>query len=266
MQRKVFFIVAVLVAFTVLGFVHTVYADSPTPAAAQNQVVVDITVNSAGEMTVGGVSLKALNVAPLNSTTTEMIKNLDNGHLVVQGDVVTLDLHGTPIMKMQWDASSRQAVVGLAAKYGYTVGPDVLSRIEEWITSSSLDVTARYTNEPSKPLVIKLTKPVLVDIGPQGQVAVEKGPLAYGLDQSVMQPITQSGAKDALICWNKGTLTAKVDGKALPSITLDPKGAQYLVKALNLQITNIDPFFNAQLGVDIALPGGAHLTGATCGQ
>ncbi len=266
MQRKVLLLVAVLVAFALLGFVHTAYADSPSPAPAQNQVVVDVTVNAAGELTVGGISLKALNVAPLDSTTTQMIKNLDNGHLVVQGDVVTLDLHGTPIMKMQWDASSRQAVANLAARYGYVVTPEVLSRVEEWITSSNLDVTARFTEEPSKPLTLKLVKPVLVDIGADGQVAVEKGPLANPLDQSAMVPIKQSGAKSAVVCWNKGTLTAQVDGKALPSITLDPKGAQYLAQALNLQVTNVDAFFNAQLGVDVALPGGAHVASATCGQ
>jgi len=266
MKRTAYLLAALLVTLAALGVVQNAYADGPAPAPAANQVVVDVTVNSAGEMTVGGVSLKSLNVAPLDSSTLQMIKNLDNGHLVIQGDVVSLDLHGTPIMKMQWDASSRQALVDLAAKYGYAVSPDVLARVQDWIATSNIDVTARFTDQVSKPLTIKLTKSVLVDIGSQGQVSIEKGQLAYGIDQSVLQPIMQSGAKSAIVCWNQGTLTEKVDGKALPTFTFDPKGAQYLIQALQLQVSNLDPFFGAQLGFDVALPGGAHATGSACGQ
>lgn len=268
MKRRFLIIAALAVAFVGLVMVIpiNVYADSPSPAAAANTASVDVTISSAGNLTVGGIDLKALGVAPLDSTTVEMVKNLDNAHVVVQGDTVTIDLHGTPAFTIQWNQASRKAVVDLAAKYGYAVTPEVMGRIEEWITSSNLDVTARYTNNPSKPLAINMSKLLWVDLGAKGEVAVEKGALAYGIDPSVMPSILQAGVKNATACWSKGTLILKADGKNLPSITVDPKGAAYLTKALNLAVDNVDPFFAAQLGFDVSVAGGAHQANATCGQ
>jgi len=268
MKRRTLLVAALAVAFVGLVTVlpSLVYADSPSPAAATNSVSVDVTVSSTGNLTIGGIDLKALGVAPLDSASLEMIKNLDNAHVVVQGDAVTIDLHGTPAFKIQWNQASRQAVVDLAAKYGYAVTPQVMSRIEEWISTSSVDVTARYTNDPSKPLALKMSKMLWVDLGPNGEVAVEKGPLAFGIDPSIMPSIKQAGVGNATACWSKGSLLIKADGKNLPMITVDPKGAAYLTKALNLAVDNLDPFFAAQLGVDVSLPGGAHQATATCGE
>lgn len=268
MKRR-FLLVAAL-AFAFVGVVtvlpNIAFADSPSPAAAANSVSVDVTVSSTGNLTIGGIDLKALGVAPLDSATVEMVKNLDNAHVVVQGDAVTIDLHGTPAFTIQWNQASRKAVVDLAAKYGYAVTPEVMSRIEEWISSSNVDVTARYTNNPSKPLSINMSKMLWVDLGANGEVAVEKGPLAYGIDPSIMPTIKQAGVGNATVCWSKGNLLLKADGKNLPTITVDPKGAAYLTKALNLAIDNLDPFFAAQIGVDVSLPGGSHQATATCGQ
>jgi hypothetical protein len=257
----------IVLACVGLALSTTTYADSPSPANAQNQITVDITLNAAGEMTVGGISLKGLGLAPLDSQVTQVAKSLDSAHVVVQGEMVTVDVHGTPALKLQWTPASRQVVAALAARYGYAVSPDVMTRIEGWVASSNLDVTARYTTEVSKPLTISLAKPIWVDLGPDGQVAIEKGPLAYGIDKSVMPTIQQSGAGNAILCWNKGTLSTKVDGKDLPSITLYPKGVQVLSQALNLGIENsVDPVFASLLGVEVSLPGGSHQASAVCGN
>jgi hypothetical protein len=265
MNRKLKIIVAIVVTCAALALSTTMYADSPAPANAQNQITVDITLNAAGEMTVGGISLKGLGLAPLDSQVTQVAKSLDSAHVVVQGEMVTVDVHGTPALKLQWTPASRQVVAALAARYGYAIMPDVMTRIEEWVSSSNLDVTARYTSDVSKPLTISLAKPIWVDLGPDGQVAIEKGPLAYGIDKSVMPTIQQSGAGNAILCWNKGTLSTKVDGKDLPSITLYPQGVQVLNQAFGLGIQNgVDPVFASLLGVDISLPGGTHQAGASC--
>lgn len=258
-----------LALVSVILFVPTLaFADSPPPAAAQNQVTIELTLDDAGNMTVGGIDLKQLNVAPLalDPSFVALTKELQTVHLVSQGDTVAADVHGTPVLSIKWTPDSRKVVADLAAKYGYYVSPEVMARVEQWITTSNFDVTARFTNEPSKPPVIKLSTPVWVDVGPEGQVSVENGPLAYGLDASVMNMVKIAQLKNATACWSNGTLNAKVDGKALPSITVDPKGAQYLTKALNLLVGNVAPFFDAQVGVDVSLSGGTHQTNATCGQ
>jgi len=266
MMRRLLIVVAVAVACAGPLLTIPTFADAPSPAAAQNQATVDVTLTDAGYLTVGGIDLKALGVGQLDGQTTGIAKNLGAVHLVVQAETVTADVQGTPILKLTWNQASRQALVDLAAKYGFIITPDVMTRVEEWITSSNLDVTARFSNQPSKPLAIKLGKPLWVDLGSNGEVAIEKGPLAYGIDQSVMGYIKMAGAKNASACWNKGTLVIKADGKALPSITLDPKGTQMIVKALNLMVDSVDPFFAATIGVDVSLPGGAHQVGATCGD
>jgi hypothetical protein len=267
MKQSVRILVAIVATCAGLALSRTAYADAPSPATLPNQVTLDITINSSGEMTVGGLSLKALGLGPIDSQATQVASNLNSAHLVLQGDVISVDVHGTPFVKMQWTPASRQVVANLAAKYGYTISPDIMARIEEWATSSSLDITARYTNETSKPLTINLTKPFLVDVGPEGQVAIEKGPLAYGIDPRVMQTIKQSGVRNTAMCWNKGTLIAKVDGNNLPSLTVYPKGLEAVSQALNLRIDNdVDPLFGSQLGVDVNLPGGAHQTGTACGN
>jgi hypothetical protein len=272
MKRKMYVIAAVVLTIAALVLSQTAYADSPNPAVT-NQVVLDITINDAGEMTAGGVSLKALNVAPIDRNSTAWVKELKSTHLVIQAEQVTLDVNGMPVLKMQWTPASRQSVLDLAARYGYAISPDVLGRIEEWISTTNLDVTARYANEASKPLTLALTKPIMVDVGAQGQVAVERGPLAYGIDRSVLTSITQSGAKNALVCWNKGTLVTKVDGKALPSLTLEPKGVSFLLQTLGpslginpTQLGNIEPALGSQFGFDVSLPGGSHPQGAACGN
>lgn len=266
MKRRLLIVAVIAVACVGVVLPNIVYADSPSPAAATNSLSVDITLTSAGYMTVGGIDLRALGVGQLDPSIVQYAKNLDNAHVVVQGDSVSVDLHGTPTLKVTWNEASRKTAVDLAAKYGVYIAPDVMKRVEEWITSSNLDLTARYTNDPSKPLAIKMSKMLWVDLGNNGEVAVEKGPLAYGIDPSIMPSIKQAGVSNATACWSKGTLQLKADGKNLPAITVDPKGASYLTKALNLAVDNVDPFFSAQLGVDITLPGGQHVASASCGD
>ncbi len=268
MNRRIAVVIALALVGAALLLPAMAFADSPSPATAQNQVTVDLTIADDGSMTVGGIDLKQLNVAPLalDPTFLATAKGMQSVHVVLQGETVTADVHGTPVLKIQWNPTSRQVVADLAAKYGYYVSPDVLARVEGWISSSNFDLTARFSNQASAPPVIKLAKPLWVDLGSNGEVAIEKGPLAYGIDPSVMSYVKMAGAKNANACWNNGTLSLSVDGKALPSITIDPKGAQYLVKALNLMVNDVAPFFNANVGVDVSMPGGAHNTSATCGQ
>jgi hypothetical protein len=264
MKRKLLFVVAILVVMCAsLVLSTTTYAQTPTA----NTVTIEVTVSDTGDVTVGSMSLRGLGMGQLSQQVVQISKTLNSAHLVLQGEFVNVDVNGTPVLKIQWTKASRQLAADLAARYGYPVAPDVLARVEEWISSSTVDVTAKYSNANSKPLAINLTKSILVDVGPQGQVAIEKGPLAYGIDPSVLATINQGGAKNTTLCWNKGTLSAKVDGKDLPSITVDPNGLKFLSKALNLNIENsVDPFFTSMLGVDVSLAGGQHQTVGACSK
>lgn len=271
MNRKVQIVLAIVIAVAGLAFAQVAFAQGPAPS---NQVAVDITLSDNGQLTIGGIDLGKLGIAPLAKPVTDVAKNVNSVHLVLRGELVQVDVGGTPLMKMQWAQSSREALTNLAASYGYAISPAVMSRIEEWVASSNLDLMARFTNQPSKPLVLNIAKPVIVDLGSNGSVAIEKGPLAYGIQQDVMNAIQRGGIKNAVVCWNKGTLALQVDNKALPSITLDPAGVRLVTKILNqpelglnlqsLGIDNgVDPVFSSNLGVDVSVAGGAH-SSVTC--
>ena len=263
MKQKVLIFAALVMVFAGLVPPHTVYAGDPV---APNQLTLDITINNRGEMSIGGFSMTQLGVGRLAPQAEAVAKDLDSAHLVVQGDLVTADVHGTPLLKVQWNPASRQAVATLAARYGVQMTSALQARIEEWVSSSNVDVTARYSNEASKPLVAKISKPILVDLGPQGQVTVETIPLAYPIAPAVYQTLMQSGVKNTTLCWDKGTLNTQVDGKDLPSITLYPKGIEFLSQAMNLNVdsNSLNTLFNVQVGTDVNLPGGVHQTGFTC--
>lgn len=268
MRRKMFFLVAIAfsVFFLTMKLSNTAYAALPPQQdPSGNQASVDITINDAGDISVGGINLTALGVGRIDGQATTIAKNLTAAQLVVQDQVVTVDLQGTQVAKIDWSPASRQAAVNLATSYGVQLQPEVQQRIEEWISSSNLDVTARFTNEPSKPLNLSLSKPILVDVAPNGQLAIERGPLATGIDTNVLQQI-ERGGNQATACWNKGKLTAAVNGSALPTITLNPQGVTMLTNALNMPLDTgvMNAVSNARFGVDLSLPGGSHSTDATC--
>lgn len=262
MKRKLLFIVALVLVAVGIALPTTSYADAPT---ADNQVAVDITINERGEISIGGLSMTQMGLGRIDDNTTAWIKQFNDAHLVLQGEMVTVDVKGQPLVKVQWAPASRQILATIATRYGVQLTSDLQARLEEWISTSNVDITARYSNEASKPLMAKMPKPLLVDFGANGQVTVEKMPLAYGVDPSVFQYVRMAGIQNATFCWNKGTLTPSADGKALPSITLYPKGIQFLSQVLHLNIeSSLDPFFNAQIGADVNMPGGARQAGFTC--
>jgi len=247
--------------FTLLG-VNTAHADSPSA----NQATVDITIHDSGEVSVGGINLSAFGVRPLDSQIANIAKNLGTAHMVIDNQNVIVDVQGTEVARLAWSPASRQTAAALAARYGVQIQPEVQARLEEWITSSNVDVTARFTNEVSRPLSVTLTKPLWVDISPSGQLTVEKMPLAAAIAPSALQTMQQGGSQ-ATACWNKGTLVAKVDGAELPTLTLNPDGVSLVTKALNVPIDSgaTSEVLGSTLGVDLALPGGSHVTSATCG-
>jgi len=227
---------------------------------------VDITINEAGELSVAGLSLKALGVAPIGTQAAQIAKSLGNAHMVVQGEFISVDVHdGTPLMRLQWNPSNRQVVADLAGMYGYRLTPQAMARFEEWVTSSNLDITARYSSQVSKPMVIRLAKPIQIDIVPDGKVSVEQMPLGTTLDAGAIQLMKLSGVKNALVCWNKGAITVQVDGRQLPQIGVNPMGVRLVGLLLNMNIdAYVDQLFGDLFGADISLPGGNHQPSAVC--
>jgi hypothetical protein len=274
MKRKM--LVLVIIAIAVLSLYakisSTAYASQPPveprgQAAPANNATIDIVINDAGNLSIGGVNLSALGVGALDSQVTSVARNLGSVHLMSQANEVTLDVQGTQIAKIDWSAESRQNAATLASRYGVQLEPGVQTRIEEWVSSTTLDVTARFANEPSKPLNLTLSKFLLVEIQPNGQLVIENIPLAAAVDTTALQTM-QRGGNSATVCWNKGTLTAKVDGQDLPTISLNPDGISMLANAMNLSpdVAGATPaLLGATLGVDVSLPGGSHSAGASCG-
>ncbi len=264
MKQRVLIIAALVLVCASLALPNAAYADGPV--TAPNQLTLEITINERGELSVGGLSMTQLGLGILDDQAEAIVKNLDSAHLVVAQDMITVEVHGTPLLKVPWTPASRQAVAELAKRYGVQLSADQQARIEEWVSSSNIDVTAKYSNAASKPLVAKLSKPILVDLGPQGQVTVEKMAMAYPIDPAVYQMIQQSGVQNTTLCWDKGTLVPQADGKALPSLTIYPEGVKVLNQALNLNldISSLDTVFSVQAGTDINLPGGARQAGFAC--
>jgi len=276
MKQKLLLVAAIAVAIAVAALspllLKMVYANAPAAPAAQaapaNSAVVDITINDAGALSIGGVDLSTLGVTALDPQVVNTIKGLKNVHLLVEGQEVNVDVQATPVVKMEWNPDSREASANLAVKYGVQLTPEFQDRLEEWISSTDVDVTARYANELSKIAQIALSKPFLVDIGQNGQLTVETLPLAAQIDPSTLNAL-MLGGKQATACWSKGKLTAAVDGAELPTITLNPEGLEVVNQALgqsmNMSMSSIkDPLLAARFGVDLSLPGGTHAAAATC--
>jgi hypothetical protein len=268
-QLLVIAVIAIAVMLASVAASQTAYADPPPQPAKQaappNSASLDITINDQGEVSVGGMNLRSLGLGQIDPQVTQLVRNLGDARLLVQGDEVSLDLQGTELLKIVWDANSRQAVANLAARYQVPVSAEQVQRIEDWVSSSSIDVTARYTNEPSKPFNINLTDYLLLDVASDGRVTIEKIPLAFGIEPATLEMISRGGSQ-ANLCWNQGTLQAQVDGQALPTITLQPDGVAILNRALGLNIEpNVESVLGSRLGVDVSLAGGSHAAGATCG-
>lgn len=267
MKQKLLLIVAMALVCAGVALPNLALADAPSPA---NQVTLEVTIGDNGDLSIGGLNTAALGLGRIDWTRLQSqvkasAKELKAVHLVLQGELVSIDVQGQPVMKMQWTPATRQLMTSLAQKYGVQITADMQSRLEEWISTTSLDVTARFANETSKPMAINLSKPVLVDLADSGQLTVEKMPLAVNIDRAVIQSIKMGGIQNGTLCWNKGTIQTKVDGNDLPAITLDPKGVQLVTRALGLDLGNIQPFFTSLMGVDISIGGGAHKAGAICG-
>lgn len=239
----------------------------PQPQAAPNSATIDITINDAGNLSVGGVNLSGLGVSALDTQTSGLAKSLETVHFVSQAQGATLDIKGTQVAKIDWTPASLKTALTLATRYGVPIDPAVQARLEDWLTTTTLDLTARFANEASKPLVLNLSKLLLVDIPSNGQLQVETIPVGTTLDASTLQTIERAG-KQATLCWNKGTLKFQVDGQEMPTLSLTSEGAGVLIKALNLppDVAAAAPalLMGARVGADVSLPGGAHLTGATC--
>jgi hypothetical protein len=264
----------VVIAVASLAFFNTGYADPAAAPAAQtapiNEATVDVTINDQGALSVGGVNLAPFGVQPLDPTVLSYIKALKDAHLLVEDAAINVDVQNTPTVLVEWDPATRKASASLAARYGVQLTDQIQSRLEQWINTSRIDVTARNANETSKPADIALTTPLLVDIGANGQLTIENFPLAAAIDQTTLNTILLGG-NQATLCWNKGKVTANVAGSELPTITLNPEGVQVVNQALNLDqmlavnVTELkEPILNARLGVDLALPGGAHDAAASC--
>jgi hypothetical protein len=266
MIRKMLVVVAVVIAVACFNLALSNKALADSPPTAANSATIDITISDNGDLSIGGISLKNLGVMPISDQAKTLAQDLQSVHAVVAGEAVTVDVQGTQVVKVTWSPSSRLAVASLAAKYGVALNPDVQNVIENWISTSNVDVTARFTNEPSKPLNIALSQLIHVDIDSNGQLAVEKIPLAASIGPDTVRSI-QLGGSEATACLNKGTLTTTVNGQELPSITVNPEGVQLLNQILNLGIDSnaSAAILGSKLGVDVVLPGGQAATGATCG-
>ncbi|MCC7161332.1 MAG: hypothetical protein IT331_02470 [Anaerolineae bacterium] len=239
----------------------------PKQGPANNSAKVDITIDDAGNINVGGINLAALGMAPVDPQIATIAKNLGAVDLEVQDSSIALAVQGQQVVQGLWTPEQRQNAAALAANYGIQLVPGVQARVEEWVSSSDFDVTARYSNDGSHAVELSLSKPILVDIASNGQLAVENGPLATGIHPYVLQQIRMGGSH-ALACWDQGTLTTSVDGAELPTLVLNPAGVDIIAQALGLPINQLgtESILNARVGVDLSLPGGAHRSDAACGE
>jgi hypothetical protein len=272
-MKQKFFLFAVI-AFVAIALNVTLFqaAGAAAPpeeksrqAAPENSARVDIAINDRGDVSVGGVALSALGLQPVDAQLVNAIKTLGDVELTAQNEMITVTVPQGELGRVLWSPASRQVAANLAADYGIVLAPATYERIEDWISTTNIDLTARHSNEASHPAEVMLSTPIQVQVAPNGQLTVEGGPLATGIDPMVLQTM-QMGGNSAVACWNQGTLTAMVDGEELPSIVLNPEGAAMLAKALNLPINDVglNAILNSRLGIDLSLPGGSPMNGISC--
>ena len=269
MKRK--WLILMAIAITVLGLSlklsNTLFAAPPLQTPATNTIAVDITVNDAGDLSVGGVNLSALGVGKLEGPMANLVKNLKNVHVTSDPKGVDVTVEGTQFVRIDWTPTSRQTVANLATRYGMPIQPEMQAQIEDWLNTTTLDLTARFTNEVSQPLNLSLSKVLRLDIQPDGALLLEKIPLPTTIDTNTLQTLERAG-KQATVCWNKGIVTTSVDGAELPTVTLSPDGVSTLTQAANLpaDLNAAPTLLGSRVGVDISLPGGSHVAGATCAE
>lgn len=263
MKQK--FIFAALIAITMLSLAPVLSRPIAAQTPPENRAQVDITIDDAGNLTIGGIQLAALGVAPVDPQVATMAKNLGELNVSVQDDALAVNVQDTEIARLLWNEASREASARLAANYGVQLLPAVQDRVQQWVGSSNIDVTARYSNDGSFPAQVSLSKPIIVDIAENGQLSVEGGPLATGIQPYALQQIRMGGAQ-ALACWDQGTLTTTVDGVELPTLVVNPAGVNIIAQALGLPINQAgtDAILDATVGVDLSLPGGSHVSDAAC--
>jgi hypothetical protein len=267
-------LIAAVIAFVVVSLHVTMFKQAGAAGPpegrnrqdpSENTATIDIAVNDAGNVSVGGVALSSLGVGPLDPQVINTLRTLGDLNLQAENEQVTINVDNGELGRIVWDAQNRQAAAALAARYGVMLAPAAQDRIENWISSSNIDLTARFSNEASHAADIQLATPIQLEVAPNGQLTVEGGPLATGIDMNVLRQI-QMGGNQAVACWNQGTLTAMVDGVELPTVILNPSGVEKVARALNLPINEVglNAILDARVGVDLSLPGGAHASDVSC--
>ncbi len=272
-MKQKFLVLAALALVAValnVGLFQGAWAASPPEgknkqAAPENRARVDIAINERGDISVGGVALSALGLAPVDAQVVNAIKTLGDVQLVAQDEMITVTVPQGELGRILWSPASRQVAAQLAADYGLVLAPATYDRVEDWISTSDIDLSARFSNEASEAPEVLISTPIQVEVAQNGQLTVEGGPLATGIDTNVLHTI-QLGGNSAVACWNQGTLTAMVDGEELPSVVLNPAGITTLAQAFNLPINEagLNAILNSRLGVDLSLPGGAPMNGVSC--
>jgi hypothetical protein len=251
----------------------------PTLAAAmppaqlvppKNVVEIDFSLDpDTGEFSVIGLGpdqLRALGIMPFDPRYVPVPPELKSAELSVDGQYINSFINNQPLLTVDWDNLNRRTamsmLLALSSSYGESVNidfnDDQAARIEQWISNSKFTVTGRVNKSgKSYPLVLKVTDPIKVDLTSGGDILVEEFPIPGEVPPQLVELLELLAKEENLVCYKEGTLEVQVDGNELPSITLHPEGLDLIKEfsVLNMEGSDLDPLFDATLGVDFALDG-----------
>lgn len=268
MKKKIF--IAVMLAL----LASTVVAASTQEGIPVNRITLDVTIDpETGEFSVLGFSadqMRWLGFQRFDSSMLELLEGIESVHLRVSGTEIEAMMNDTTLLTVVWDEESRETTLKLISNLSQNLNIGEMTEaqkltIEKWIGSSQIDITGSMTSDDSEPFSVHMTTPFQIAVNERGQVIVENFPLDIWLDSAAMDIYRSGGIEGALVCVEGGVLKLQVNGSTLPNITVHDEGFALINEAFELGIENFEPFFDAQLGLEVALDG-ATFTGATCGE
>lgn len=237
-----------------------------------NYVEIDFTYDPAtGCFSVGGFSCdqiqQLLGFQPLDKNALSVLSEFGDLHMQLTGTEASISrMDGTNLATINWDANSRNSVLELLGNYGVNLNKDAVSRAEEILTLSDLNLNVRASPETSETLHVALSTLILADIAKNGYLSVEGINTGLMLNPEVVRIAEMGDIKNITACWDKGSFVTKVNGNDLPTITLSEEGLEAADKALNLGLEDILPsLINTRIGTNLAISDGTHPEDVYCG-
>jgi hypothetical protein len=274
MQKNQKFFLYLMASVMLLGLVVTagvpkVNAFTSATDDPRNNIILDITYNPETQTySLIGLTeeqLKLLGAPGLEQNVWAILERFDGISLEINNAEINLNTDDAKLATINWDDESREVLYDVIDGYTMQMALVDRQRADEWMEKANVVLTIRNSPDVSNPLVVDLTTLLKVDVSKEGAVAVEGFNTGVALQPDITLMAESGGIDNAAVCWSKSMLKSRVNGNALPQITIHQEGLEVVDKALGLGLGDVTQFFNFQLGASVSFDGAEHLY-SECGD